>query len=31
MPDAGCERLVITIARQIEQAAGEPCERLQIT
>ncbi len=31
MPDAECERLVITLTRQIEQAAGERCEWLQIT
>ncbi|HEV8276499.1 MAG TPA: hypothetical protein VGQ26_12500 [Streptosporangiaceae bacterium] len=31
MPEAGCERLVITLTQQIEQAAGEPCEWLRIT
>lgn len=31
MPETDCERLVITLTRQVEQAAGEPCEWVQIT
>jgi hypothetical protein len=31
MPDDECERLVIALTQQIEQAAGEPCEWLRIT
>jgi hypothetical protein len=31
MPETDCERLVITLTRQIEQAAGQACEWLQIT
>jgi hypothetical protein len=31
MPDADRERLVTTITQQIGQAAGQPCEWLQIT
>jgi hypothetical protein len=30
MPETDCERLVITLTQQIEQAAGEACEWLQI-
>ncbi|HEX2320434.1 MAG TPA: hypothetical protein VHJ18_15735 [Streptosporangiaceae bacterium] len=30
MPETDCERLVITLTQQIEQAAGEDCEWLQI-
>ena len=30
MPPSDCERLVITLTRQIEQAAGQPCQWLQI-
>ena len=31
MPETDCERLVITLTQQIQQAAGEACEWLQIT
>jgi hypothetical protein len=31
MPEEDCERLMITLTRQIGQAAGEACEWLRIT